>query len=62
MYDMIKQNDNVSAYVTEFVADTVADVALLPTTPDKVYPGSTCLVAEGSKVFVLNASRQWVEL
>lgn len=58
-YRVYKQNDNISAYVTEFVADTEADIANLPTT---VYPGSTCIVAENAKVFILNASKQWVEL
>ena len=40
MYNIIKQNDNISAYVKEFIADTEADIQSLPT--DKtVYPGST---------------------
>lgn len=59
MYRLYKQNDNIQTYVTEFVADTEADIANLPTT---VYPGSTCIVAESSKVYILNASKQWVEL
>lgn len=59
MYNVIKQNDNISAYVTEFVADTVNDIQTLPT---DVYPGSTCIVASDASVYILNASRQWIKL
>lgn len=62
MISMYKQNDNVSAYVSEFVCDTTADIADLPTDKKKVYPGSTALVAETSEVYILNASYQWVLL
>ena len=62
MISMYKQNDNVSAYVSEFVCDTVADIANLPTEKNKVYRGSTALVTETSEVYILNASRQWVLL
>lgn len=58
-YRAYKQNDNISAYVTEFVADTEADLTNLPTS---VYPGSTCIITESSKVFILSASGKWVEL
>jgi hypothetical protein len=59
MYRLYKQNDDVAAYVTEFVADTDADVASLPTT---VYPGSTCVVADSANVYIFNASYKWVKL
>lgn len=59
MFDVYKQNDNISAYVTEYVADTEADIADLPTT---VYPGSTCIVTETSSVYMLSANHQWVKL
>lgn len=59
MYRLYKQNDDIQAYVTEFIADTEADVANLPTT---VYPGSTCIVANTATVYILNASNQWVKL
>ncbi|MBO7079698.1 MAG: hypothetical protein J6W64_07825 [Bacilli bacterium] len=62
MYSIYKKNDNISAYVSEFVCDTVADIATLPTDKRSVYPGSTCLVAATSEVYVLNASFQWVKL
>ena len=60
MISMYKQNDNIAAYVSEFVCDTIADIANLPT--ESVYPGSVALVAENSSVYILNASREWVEL
>ena len=59
MYSIYKQNDNISAYVTEFVADTEADIQNLP---DSAYPGSTCLVTENSSVYIKNASNQWVKI
>ncbi len=59
MISVIKQNDNVSAYVTEFVADTEADIATLPT---DVFPGSTCIVAETANVYILNSKREWIKL
>ena len=62
MYSMYKQNDNISAYVSDFVCDTEADIASLPTNKKEVYPGSTCLVAQTGEVYVLNASNQWVKL
>lgn len=62
MISMYKQNDNISAYVSEFVCDTVADIADLPTEKNKVYPGSTALVAATGEVYILNASREWVLL
>lgn len=60
MYNIIKQNDNISAYVKEFIADTEADIQSLPT--DKtVYPGSTCIVAETGNVYILNNEQQWIK-
>lgn len=60
MISIIKQNDNISAYVTEFVADTEADIEKLPT--HAVAPGSTCIVAETSNVYILNTKHEWVKL
>ena len=59
MYRLYKQNDDTQAYVTEFVADTHNDVKDLPTS---VYPGSVCIVAASTNVYILNASKQWVLL
>lgn len=62
MVNIIKKNDNISAYVTEFVADTEDDIATLPTSVDKVYPGSTCIVTATANVYMLNNQGQWVKL
>ena len=59
MINVTKQNDNVSAYVTEFIADTEDDIQKLPT---DVYPGSTCIVAATSNVYILNNEKQWIKL
>jgi hypothetical protein len=50
-YSIIKQNDNISAYVTEFVVDNEEDIQELPT---NVFPGSTCIVTSTSNVYMLN--------
>lgn len=60
MISIYKQNDKVSAYVTEFICDTVADIANLPTEKNKVYPGSAALVASTGDIYILNANRKWV--
>lgn len=60
MISMYKQNDNISAYVAKFVCDTEADIASLPTEKNKVYPGSTAVVASTGNLYILNASRAWV--
>ncbi len=54
-----KQQDKTYAYVTEYVADTVADVDTLPTT---AAPGSICIVIEDSSVYMLNTNREWKKL
>lgn len=59
MYNIIKQNDNISAYVTEFVADSADDIQDLP---QNVYLGSACIVTETSDVYMLNNKREWVKL
>lgn len=59
MYRIYKQNDDVQAYVTEYVADTEADIISLPTDVD---PGSTCIVTETASVYILSASKQWKKL
>jgi hypothetical protein len=59
MFNTIKQSDRTTAYVTEYVADTEADVANLPTT---VTPGSTCIVIETGSVYMLNNSKEWKQI
>lgn len=60
MINIIKQNDNITTYVTEFIADTDADVAELPTTG--VAAGSTCIVAATATVYIFNNEKIWVKL
>ena len=62
MINIIKKNDNISAYVTEFVADTEDDIKDLPTDISKVFPGSTCIVVATSDVYMLNNNQEWVKL
>jgi hypothetical protein len=59
MFNIIKQGDHASAYVTEFVADEEADVTNLPTT---VAPGSSCIVIETSDVYMFNNKKEWKKL
>ncbi len=56
MFNIMKQNDRVSTYVTEYVADKESDIADLPT---NVYPGSVCIVVESSNVYMLNNDKEW---
>lgn len=60
MYNVMQQNSHITAYVTQFIADTEADIADLPT--DEVSPGSTCIVAATSTVYILNNQGEWVAL
>lgn len=60
MVSIYKQNDKVATYVTEFICDTVADIANLPTEKNKVYPGSAALVTSTGDIYMLSASRKWV--
>lgn len=59
MFNIVKQSDRATTYVTEFVADEEADVTNLPTT---VAPGSTCIVIETADVYMLNNKREWKKL
>lgn len=62
MFRIIKQNDDVQKNIKEFVADTEADVADLPTSSNEVDPGSTCIVVATSNVYMLNNQKEWVKL
>ena len=52
-YTVIKQSDNISPYIVEYIVDTEADIASLPTDGKQAWPGSSCLVANTSIVYVL---------
>lgn len=51
--------NNVQSSVCEIIADTVADVADLPT---DVGVGSDCIVLENSSVYMLGTDGVWHEL
>ena len=51
--------NNIQSSVVEIVADTVADVADLPT---DVGVGSDCIVLENSSVYMLGSDLIWHEL
>ena len=54
-------NNEPQYNLKEFIADTSADVANLPT--ENLAPGSQCLVADDpAQVFVFNTNKEWVEL
>lgn len=58
-YKVISNGNRVQSSVVEIIADTVADVAELPTT---VGVGSDCIVLENSSVFMLGNDLTWHEL
>lgn len=59
MYSIIRENDRAKYSITDYVADTEADIADLPTTAN---PGSTCIVIETSNVYMLNNQKQWKQI
>lgn len=59
MYSTIRENDRAKYSITDYVADTEADINDLPTT---VSPGSTCIVIETSNVYMLNNQKQWKQM
>lgn len=61
MFSILKQSDNISPYIIEYVADTEADIASLPT-DGRAKPGSVCIVTENSTVYMLNNQNAWVKL
>ena len=60
-YARIKQKDTVNAYYTEFVIDSVEDVARLPVQPEAA-TGSAAICISNSEVYLLNSEGEWVML
>lgn len=58
MYSIISQGGVKQAYVTEFIADTEAEVANLLKYPNVGY-GSTCICIDSGKVYILAADNSW---
>ena len=46
----------------DYIADTEADVANLPTAEEDVDVGASCLVIESANVYMLNSQRVWTPL
>lgn len=62
MINIISQGGKTSYKIEDYIADTLADLADLPTDFSDVAPGSTCLVIETSQVFMLNSEGEWKEI
>lgn len=58
-YKITVNGNNIQSSVVEIIADTVADVADLPT---DVGVGSDCIVLENSSVYMLGNDLVWHEL
>ena len=57
----LKQQSNKNDYnYKEFIVDTDADIADLPT--EGIAPGSNCFVIETSTVYMLNNQNEWKEI
>lgn len=61
-FTRIKQQDHNNTYYTEFVIDTVADLANLPKNLNTVAIGSAAICLENSEVYMLNSEGKWVML
>lgn len=59
MVNYTAQSGEIQYNVVELVADTVADIANLPT---NCAPGSTCVVIENSSVWIIDSAGVWHEL
>lgn len=59
MFNIVKQGDKTTAYVTQYVADTAADIDSLPI---NCAPGSTCLIIETSEKYMLNNNYEWKKI
>lgn len=59
-YAIIKQQNTNSAYYTEFVIDTDADLDNVPI--DECSVGSSVLCLDTGDVYMLNSAKEWVEI
>lgn len=55
-YSQVRSSDKSDKGVVELIADTEADINILPT---YYTPGSTCIVVESSNVYMLNNQKVW---
>ena len=59
-YAVTKQQNSNTAYYTEFVIDTDADLPNIPIEECSV--GSAALCLDTGSVYMLNSEREWIEL
>lgn len=57
-YVKTTQSGQTTAYVSELVIDTLADLSELPVFPD-VAKGSNAIVLENSSVYMLGVDNEW---
>ena len=57
-YSITNQGDHKTAYLKEFIVDTIADINSLPHFPNCAI-GSNCLVIETSDVYMLGNDNEW---
>ena len=58
MYSIIKQNDNNSYGLNQYVCDTEEDVQNLPT---NIKIHSIALVINSGRIYILNGEKKWVK-
>ena len=59
MFTVTSNGGHVAYGKKEYVCDTIDDIQDLPI---DIPAGSTAFVIEGSKVFMLNNKKEWVEI
>ena len=57
---IVKVGSQQNIPTKEFVCDTMTDMAFIKTGPLPM--GSTCLVIEGTKVFILSGDKVWKQM
>lgn len=61
MINITKQSGKSTAYITEFIVDTIAEIANLPLYPN-VSKGSSALILENSSVYILSGKNEWKQI
>lgn len=56
MFSVIQTGSKITPGLVELIIDKEADLISLPT---HYAPGSTCIVAENSNVYILNNEKVW---
>lgn len=58
-YSLNKQSNRIDYNVREYICDTEADIADIPT---NCAPGSTIFVIETSNLYMLNTKGEWIQI